>query len=412
MLPVQTPAGHSYWGLAPFLRHSIGHGDMGALARELLAAAQACPDNAALLMDVAIAMFCIQLNDLGHTIQKEALALTHHYGLPAHQQPARYRLLMLMAPGDLATNTPLECLLEKSDIQLDLFFLSSEQPCLDGLPDHDGLFVAIGEFDRHRSLLQWLDGALAAWPRPVFNRPGAIPGLARHLASQMLQGIPGLTMPPTHRLERSALLAVAAGHTSLPVVAPACRFPIILRPVGSQAGNDLARLESETELAEYLERVTAEHLYLSNFVDYRGPDGYFRKARIVLVDGRPFVAHMAVSTHWMVHYVNAGMYEQADRRREEGAFMADFPAFAARHRDALAGIWQRSGLDYLCIDCAETPSGELLVFEVGNAMVVHAMDDPALFPYKPAAIGLIVAAFREMLLQHAPLAHGLNEVTP
>ena len=56
--------------------------------------------------------------------------------------------------------------------------------------------------------------------------------------------------------------------------------------------------------------------------------------------------------------------------------MADFDAgFALRHAAALADIDARIGLDYFGIDCAETPDGRLLVFEVDIAMIVHAMDD-------------------------------------
>jgi hypothetical protein len=39
----------------------------------------------------------------------------------------------------------------------------------------------------------------------------------------------------------------------------------------------------------------------------------------------------------------------------------------------------------------------LLLFEVDNAAIVHALDDPKLFPYKRAQMQRVFAAFREML---------------
>ncbi|HEX4327269.1 MAG TPA: hypothetical protein VH105_10640, partial [Burkholderiales bacterium] len=53
------------------------------------------------------------------------------------------------------------------------------------------------------------------------------------------------------------------------------------------------------------------------------------------------------------------------------------------------------------IDCAETADGRLLVFEVDPAMVVHALDPVDLYPYKPAAMHKLFAAFRAMLLRAA-----------
>jgi len=107
----------------------------------------------------------------------------------------------------------------------------------------------------------------------------------------------------------------------------------------------------------------------------------------------------------MVHYVNAGMYDSADKRAEEGAFMQNFASFATRHQAALAAIYQRLQLDYLCIDCAETKDGQLLVFEIDHIMAVHAMDAASLFPFKAGQIGKLQQAFEQYLyaLQPQPL---------
>jgi hypothetical protein len=49
------------------------------------------------------------------------------------------------------------------------------------------------------------------------------------------------------------------------------------------------------------------------------------------------------------------------------------------------------------VDCAETRDGALLVFEADNTAVVHNMDPPDLFPYKPPQMQKIFAAFVAML---------------
>ena len=51
----------------------------------------------------------------------------------------------------------------------------------------------------------------------------------------------------------------------------------------------------------------------------------------------------------------------------------------------------------MCVDCAETPSGELLIFDIDHAMVVHAMDTEALFPYKQVHMLKVKQAFEDFL---------------
>jgi hypothetical protein len=111
---------------------------------------------------------------------------------------------------------------------------------------------------------------------------------------------------------------------------------------------------------------------------------------------------MAIADHWDIWYLNAGMSESAAKRLEEETFMRTFDiGFARRHQTALAGIANRIGLDYFTIDCAENERGELLIFEADNTAVVHNMDSPELFPYKPPQMRAIFEAFAAMLSRRA-----------
>jgi hypothetical protein len=102
------------------------------------------------------------------------------------------------------------------------------------------------------------------------------------------------------------------------------------------------------------------------------------------------------------------MSESASKRLEEETFMRTFDiGFARRHRAALAGMSERVGLDYFTIDCAENKRGELLVFEADNTAVVHNMDSPELFPYKPPQMRAIFAAFTAML--HRRVSQGREQ---
>ena len=138
--------------------------------------------------------------------------------------------------------------------------------------------------------------------------------------------------------------------------------------------------------------------FISPFVDYRGADGLFRKYRLVFFDGRPHLCHVALSTHWMIHYLNAGMADDASKRAAEAQAMETFEDdFAQRHRVALDAVAARLGLDYFVVDCSELPDGRLLIFEADIAMVIHSVDSVELFPYKQTQMAKVFAAFREMI---------------
>ena len=388
-------------GLAPFLRLSIAGDDLLPYGQQMLALAGERPDDANLWMNLSLAMQCLGQRETGLAIQAQALALRRIYWLEASEQPARLRVLMLMVPGDLSANTPLECLLEDSDIDLIFYYLSSDDPLALPIPQHDVLLVALSEADENHALLAVLEKRLAGWPKPVINAPRNIPKTGREAASALLQDVPGLLIPPTLRASRVDLEAIAVGSSPLSDRFEATDFPVILRPVGSHAGRDLGKMDNPEDVARYLAHVNETEFFLSRFIDYSGKDGLFRKMRVALIDGKPYACHMGVSSHWMIHYLNAGMYEEAWKREEEARFMDEFDDFAERHRLALEAIYQRTQLDYLCLDCAETSDGQLLIFEIDHAMVVHAMDTEAMFPYKQMHMLKVKNAFRDYLIRLA-----------
>lgn len=149
--------------------------------------------------------------------------------------------------------------------------------------------------------------------------------------------------------------------------------------------------------------------FVTRFEEYRGEDGLYRKLRVAFIDRQPFLCHMAVSSAWMVHYLNAGMTESADKRAMEARAMAGFEdGFARRHAAAFEALHERLGFDYYSIDCAETPDGRLLVFEADTAAIVHLMDPPELFPYKQPQMRTVFAAFEAMLRRRVGSVRGVQ----
>ena len=386
-------------GLAALMRMVFSGADLVPVGERLMARAAADPQDAEALMDLSTILQIWLNHKLALATQAQALAMQQLYRLPAagSGEPG-IRLLALMAPGDLMTNTPLDLLLEGSDVALDMLFLAPGLPLPQSLPEHDVLFVAIGESDRNRPLLAEIEEIVGNWPRPVLNLPERIVSTSREGASALLESLPGVIMPIAARVDRPTLECLARAELPIADLLHEGAFPIIVRPIDSHAGKGLSKIDDPAGVARYLQDMTESEFYVSRFVDYRSPDGLYRKYRVALIGGRAFAVHMGVSAHWMIHYLNAGMTESAEKRAEEARFMADFDEdFGRRHGAALAAVHQRFGLDHLVIDCAEDAAGRLLIFEVDTGGVVHALDPVELFPYKQAQMRKVFAAFRELL---------------
>jgi hypothetical protein len=385
-------------GIARLSKMMFDGVDLTPLWRELIGKYIYRRDDSAALLDLAMVEQLFGNLEDGLARQDEALAINRLYRSPFAGSTPALELLAFAAPGDIGTNTPLEFLLEGSDIALTTLFVVPGLPLPDTLPAHDLAIVAVGESDGNAPILAEIDRLIQRWSRPVLNSPAAIPELSRQRLFARLDGVPDVVMPMTRRIGRGDVVKLGAGATALPELLPDGGFPLIARPVGSHAGHGLKKLDDTAAIAAYLGGRPEAEFYLSRFVDYRSADGLYRKYRIVFIGGRPFACHMAITDQWMIYYLNANMKESAAKRAEEAQFMADFDGdFARRHGPALAAIAERVGLDYFGIDCAETIDGALLVFEADIAMIVHAMDSPEIFPYKPPQMRKVFDAFRAML---------------
>ncbi len=345
------------------------------------------------LLDISTLVQMTGDREKGLELQAVALAGCRCYRT-THGTGQALRVLAFMTAGDLMANTPIDFLLEGSDVELTTYYVDGPLPSPEDLPAHDIAFLAIGQSDDGSLALSRLRGAFDAWPRPMFNgQPDLIAALSRDGVANSFAGHPLIICPATARVDRAALAGVAAGTRPMSDLHRDLAFPIIARPIGSHAGKGLEKLDAPEALAAYLAERPEADFFVAAFFDYSGADGRFRKLRVVFINGRPFVSHMAVSERWMVHYLNADM-GQAANRAEEAEVMATFDeGFAARHRAAFQALSETLDLEYYGIDCAETLDGRLVVFETDVAMIVHAMDSAESHPYKKPAMAKLFEAF-------------------
>ena len=371
----------------------IGRFDRSVLP-QMLHEASLDPDPANMFMRLSLLFHSLGSIDLGHEMHQRALEHRRVYRYRCALTP-KVRLMAIMGPQGGLDNAPLEYLLENSDIRLDLVFLDEDGCLPEAIPDHDIAIVGLGESYKNRGQFERLISSLRSWPRPIINQPAFVLNCSRDKLYDELKGVPQLVLPQTRRVKRDVL--------SVDI------FPKIIRPVDTHGGEGLAKIDSEGELQIYLESSDAAEFYVSDFVDFRSGDGLYRKLRIALIDGRPYICHLAITDHWIVHYIPAGMDLSAAKRAEEKGMMETFEAvFVKRHHKTLQAIHEKLGLDYVILDCAVMRDGALLLFEADTRGWIHGVDPVDIFPYKPAIMQKAFDGFRQMLLSrmsHEGAAH-------
>ncbi len=394
-LTIKAPLSNSLLGLARLMTAVFKGEDISPTASELLAKAQLDDSNA--LLDLSVVLQLQGNKETALAIQQEALSQQQVFCLQPDNKTSTIKLLVIYTHGDLMTNTPVEFLAQGGGFELQILYIADHLPLPSSLPEHDIAMVAISELDRNLNCLPRVEQFINTLNVPVLNQPASIARLSRDTVSRRLQGLAGIEMPLTVRASYQQLVDYPFSQLQEALNAKTT-FPIIIRPIDSHAGKQLAKVNNQAELDEYLRHNPNDAYFIAPFVDYSNDEGMFKKYRIMVIQGKPYIAHMAISEHWMIHYLNAGMIENAEKRFAEAQEMGRFEqGFAIKHQQAFSTLAEHIGLDYFGIDCAQTQQGELLIFEACASLNVHSMDCEKTFPYKKVQMQKLFDAFEQML---------------
>jgi glutathione synthase/RimK-type ligase-like ATP-grasp enzyme len=179
-------------------------------------------------------------------------------------------------------------------------------------------------------------------------------------------------------------------------------FPLLLRSVGYHTGRNFVSVERPDELGAAAESLPGEQLLAIEYLDATGEDGKPRKYRVMMIDGKLYPLHLAISKDWKVHYFTADMADKPDHRAEEAAFLKDMPAVLGdRAMDALARVRTALGLDYAGIDFGLGADGDLLLFEANATMVIAKPGKQPHWAYRHSAIDAVLEAATAMLVRKA-----------
>ena len=258
------------------------------------------------------------------------------------------------------------------------------------LPSHHAIWNTITDADRNVPALEIAARIIAGTGAQVINHPQAVLATSRLALAGRLRGIPDTVLPRVRLIPRER------------IADPDFGWPLLLRALGYHSGQHFVRVADRASLRDAAQRIPGEQLLAIEYLDTRAPDGAFRKYRVMIVDGKLYPLHLAISDTWKVHYFSAGMTEHPERRAQEAAFLESMErALGARAVAALEGIARRLGLDYAGIDFALDRSGRVIVFEANATMTVPAPPSDARWDYRRTHVSRILAATRRMLFSRA-----------
>lgn len=267
------------------------------------------------------------------------------------------------------------------------------------LPAHQLVFNSIGDADLAATDLRAADRLLAQTHAPVLNPPSRVLATGRMDNAERLGQLPGVRAPRVVCIERTLLeqtdVVARLAHAGL-------GFPLLLRSPGFHTGRHFARVDEPGALPAAVAALPGPQLLAIEYLDAGHADGCARKYRVMMIDGRLYPLHLAISRDWKVHYATAGMHAQGAFQAEEARFLEHMSeVLGERAMAALHAIQQTLALDYGGIDFALDAAGNVLLFEANAVMKIVPPDDSPEWDYRRPALERATAAARQLLLDRA-----------
>lgn len=278
------------------------------------------------------------------------------------------------------------------------------------LPAHQLVVNGIGDAELSSRALAAARSLLASTQAPVVNPPAAVMATDRATNARRLSEIPGVVTPITVILSREQL---CDPHVASRLAALGLAFPLLVRAPGFHTGLHFLRVESFDALAPAIAEIPGDEIIVMQYLDTRARDGKSRKYRVMMIGGRLYPLHCAISSHWKIHYFTAEMAESSEHRAEDAAFLENMPrVLGPLAMNALHKIHSTLALDYGGIDFGLNAQGEILVFEANATMVVNPPEPDERWNYRLPAYTKIHSAIQNMLIERAGVVPAPQSAPP
>ena len=312
--------------------------------------------------------------------------------LPYRGSKPPIHVLQLVSSG--GGNIPAAHLLDDNVFQTSVIVADYLSPLVQ-LPPHQLVFNAIGDADLCEPALKSAIRLLEGSKMPIINHPSAVMRTGRVANASRLKAVPGVVTALTVSITRHVLVGLEGPAT---LAGKGFRFPVLLRSAGYHTGRNFVMVRTANELAPVAASLPGEELLVIEFLDARRSDGAFRKYRVMMIDGRLYPLHLAISRDWKVHYFTSEMSASASHRAEEASFLGNMPgALGSKAMAALEAIRNTLGLDYAGVDFGLGDDGDVLLFEANATMIISPAGHEEHWAYRRGAVDRAIGAAIAMI---------------
>ncbi len=265
------------------------------------------------------------------------------------------------------------------------------------VPDFDLAINTVSCADLHGATLRKLDRFLAdSDPKRILNLPSQVLKTSREENARRLGKLDGLVFPRTELYAND--LPPEKGVDAL--LGQGFSFPMILRLPGTQTGESVEKIDNRAGAEAYLRGSgQGQPVYVIDYVDCQGEEGYFHKSRCFFIDQVFYPVAGLSSDSWQIH--SGDRYQVMDKQQSlqerEQRYLADPRGFLGEAAiDRLHAIRDCLKLDFFGIDFTLDRQGRLVIFEA-NAAMRHNYDHATAFPYTRPYLDRASNAFKAMI---------------
>lgn len=205
---------------------------------------------------------------------------------------------------------------------------------------------------------------------PVVNHPSKVGITARDTLAVLLADVPGVLVPQTARF---SLRGKSVEEVASEIEAQ-YHYPLITRHLSDQQGEGMCKIDTREDLLKVLSSEVEESFFVTQFVDCRGENLFYRKIRAAVIGNEIILIRVDFDTYWLVH---------ARKAEEKVAIILENPELLEAEKkicahpevvlgqsviDALHAIRGRIPLDIFGIDFDVNPEGKLVFFEANATM--------------------------------------------
>jgi glutathione synthase/RimK-type ligase-like ATP-grasp enzyme len=300
---------------------------------------------------------------------------------------------MLKSELNFSGNLPLLEFLKPTGVTFTKVVLGGHKSSRIDIGNVDIAFNSICDADANIQTLENAIEIIETLNLKVINKPQKILETTRDKIYKKMKDAETFFMPKTLRVNpqyvKDIIKLIEDNEISL---------PFIFREAGAHGGKSSLLVHSLDEIQNLQSfAFDGREYYITEYVDFCGNDGLYRKYRIIVVDGKPYMRHMVASKNWAIH---AGtreelMVEEEYLRAEEKIF---FKEGTTKFSLMIEEITQKVGLDFFGFDFSVMKDGRPILFEANACMNSLSMSHKTTqFAYHLEKVEAIKEAVVEMI---------------